>query len=135
VLPLVEELSAAGVQLNVTAILTLEQTAAAVQALSPETPSVISIFAGRIADTGLDPVPVMRAAVAMASIKPAIEILWASVREPLNLYQAQECGCHIITATADVLKKAPMYRKDLIQLSLETVEMFYKDALSAGYRL
>ena len=135
VLPLVRDLSAAGVQLNVTAILTLEQTAGAVEALSPKTPSVISIFAGRIADTGLDPVPIMRAAVAMASIKPTIEILWASVREPLNLYQAQECGCHIITATSDVLKKASMYRKDLVKLSLETVEMFYQDALSAGYRL
>lgn len=134
-LPLARELSAEGVQLNVTALLTLEQTAGAVDALNPDVPSIISIFAGRIADTGIDPVPVMRAAVAMASIKPNIEILWASVREVLNLYQAQQCGCHIITATPDVLKKVALAGKDLNELSLETVAMFYQDATAAGFKL
>lgn len=134
-LPLARDLSAEGVQLNVTALLTLEQVAGAVEALHPDTPSIISVFAGRIADTGVDPVPVMRAAVAMASIKPNIEILWASVREVLNLYQAQQCGCHIITATTDVLKKVSLGGKDLTELSLETVAMFYQDATAAGYKL
>jgi transaldolase len=134
-LPIVHDLSAQGVKVNVTAILTLEQVDGAVAALAPQTPGIISIFAGRIADTGVDPMPVMRTAVAMASVKPKAEILWASVREALNLYQAQQCGCQIITATPDVLKKMPMYGKDLSQLSLETVEMFYKDAQSAGYEI
>lgn len=134
-LPLARELSAAGVKLNITAILTLEQVAAAIDAVSIDTPAIISIFAGRIADTGIDPVPVMAAAVAMASTKPQVEILWASVREVLNLYQAQQCGCHIVTATADVLKKVAQYGKDLDDLSLETVAMFYSDAQSAGYSL
>jgi transaldolase len=119
----------------VTAILTLEQVAGAVEAVDPETPSVISIFAGRIADTGIDPMPVMRAAVAMAAVRPNAEVLWASVREVLNLYQARECGCHIITTTPDLVKKISMYGKNLAELSLETVGMFYKDALSAGYTL
>jgi transaldolase len=134
-LPLVSELSAAGVKVNVTAILTLEQVAGTVEALDAETPSVISIFAGRIADTGIDPMPVMRAAVAMAAIRPNAEVLWASVREVLNLYQAKECGCHIITTTPDLVKKIAMHGKDLSELSLETVGMFYQDALSAGYTL
>ena len=132
---LVEELSREGVKVNVTALMTLEQVSETVEALAPETPAIISIFAGRIADTGIDPQPVMRAAVAMAAKRPRAEILWASVREVLNLYQARECGCHIITSTSDVLKKLDMYGKNLEELSLETVEMFYKDALSAGYTL
>ena len=134
-LPLVAELSSEGVKINVTALMTLEQVADTVEALDPETPAIISIFAGRIADTGIDPVPVMRAAVAMAAKRPRAEILWASVREVLNLYQAKECGCHIITSTTEVIKKIDMYGKNLDDLSLETVEMFYKDALSAGYTL
>jgi transaldolase len=134
-LPLVRELSAAGVKINVTAMLTLEQVAGTVEALDPATPAIISVFAGRIADTGIDPMPIMRATVAMASIRPQAEVLWASVREVLNLYQAQQCGCHIITCTPDVLKKIAMYGKNLADLSLETVAMFHQDALSAGYSL
>ena len=134
-LPLIAELSAMGVKVNVTAILTLEQVAGTVEALAPETPAVISIFAGRIADTGLDPMPIMRAAVAMAARRPHAEVLWASIREVLNIYQAQECGCHIITATPDLLKKLDMAGKDLADLSAETVAMFDTDARAAGYKL
>lgn len=134
-LPLIAELSAMGVKVNVTAILTLEQVAGTVEALDPETPAVISIFAGRIADTGLDPMPIMRAAVAMAARRPHAEVLWASIREVLNVYQAQECGCHIITATPDLLKKLDMAGKDLADLSAETVAMFDTDARAAGYQL
>jgi transaldolase len=134
-LPIVAELAAEGVKVNVTAILTLEQVAGAVDALCPETPAIVSVFAGRIADTGLDPEPIMRAAVAMAAVKPRTEILWASVREVLNVYQARACGCHIITSTSEVIAKIDMYGKNLEDLSLETVAMFYKDALQAGYTL
>jgi transaldolase len=134
-LPLVADLSAQGVKVNVTALMTLEQVSATVQALAIDTPAVISIFAGRIADTGIDPEPIMRAAVAMAAIRPRAEILWASVREVLNVYQARDCGCHIITSTAEVIKKMDLYGKNLDHLSLETVDMFYNDALKAGYAL
>ncbi len=134
-LPLVEELSREGVKVNVTALMTLEHVAATVDALAMQTPAIISIFAGRIADTGVDPEPIMRAAVAMASLKPQSEVLWASVREVLNVYQARNCGCHIITSTTEVIKKIDMYGKNLDELSLETVDMFYKDALKAGYTL
>ncbi len=131
----VRRLAAEGVRLNVTAILTLEQVAATVEALDPLTPAIVSIFAGRIADTGRDPVPVIRAAVALAALKPRAEVLWASTREVLNVYQAQECGCHIITATGDILKKLEMAGQDLDALSLDTVGMFRRDAVAAGYQL
>ena len=134
-LPLIAELSAIGVKVNVTAILTLEQVAGAVEALDPATPAVISIFAGRIADTGVDPMPIMRAAVAMAGLRPNAEVLWASIREVLNIYQAQDCGCQIITATPELLKKLDMAGKDLTDLSAETVAMFDTDARAAGYKL
>ncbi|MBI1682820.1 transaldolase [Caulobacter hibisci] len=134
-LPMVRELAAEGVKLNVTAILTLEQVAETVDALHADVPAVISVFAGRIADTGVDPMPVMRAAVAMAARRPKAEVLWASVREVLNIYQARDCGCHIITSTPDVLKKLSMAGKDLADLSQETVAMFYDDAVAAGFQL
>jgi transaldolase len=134
-LPLVHELAHEGVKLNVTAILTLPQVAATVEALAPDAPAIISIFAGRIADTGVDPAPIMRAAVAMAARLPLAEVLWASVREVLNLYQAAECGCHIITSTPEIVKKIELAGMDLDRLSLDTVTMFYKDALQAGYSL
>lgn len=134
-LPMVSRLSADGIKVNITAILTLEQVAATVEAISETTPAIISVFAGRIADTGVDPMPIMRASVAMAARRPHAEVLWASTREVLNLYQAKEVGCHIITSTPDVLKKLEMGGKDLAELSLETVEMFYKDAQAAGYSL
>lgn len=134
-LPMVRGLADEGVKVNVTAILTLEQVAATVDALNADVPAVISVFAGRIADTGLDPMPIMRAAVAMATRKPQAEVLWASVREVLNVYQARDCGCHIVTSTSDVLKKLSMAGKDLADLSQETVAMFYEDARAAGFQL
>lgn len=134
-LPLVRTLSAAGVKLNVTAILTLEQVAQTVEAADPKTPMIISVFAGRIADTGVDPVPLMRAAVAMAKAKPKAEVLWASPREVLNIHQAHECGCQIITATKEILQKLEMTGKNLDELSRETVAMFRRDAVSAGFSL
>lgn len=134
-LPLVRILAAKGIKLNVTAILTLEQVAATVEALDPEVPAVISIFAGRIADTGIDPKPIMKAAVAIAARRPLAEVLWASIREVLNIYEAQDCGCQIITATPDLLKKLDMSGKNLEDLSAETVAMFDTDARAAGYQL
>ncbi len=134
-LPMVRRLAADGIKLNVTALLTLEQAALTIDALDADTPAIVSIFAGRIADTGIDPIPVIRAAVALTVLKPKAEILWASTREVLNIYQAQECGCHIITATADIVKKLDMAGKNLAALSLETVAMFRRDAVAAGYQL
>ena len=109
--------------------------AGTVEALDEDVPGIVSVFAGRIADTGVDPVPVMRAAVALAARKPRAEVLWASPREVLNIYQARDCGCHIITATPDILKKLEMSGKDLDQLSQDTVIMFYQDAVAAGFKL
>ncbi|GAW39850.1 putative transaldolase [Brevundimonas sp. SH203] len=134
-LPMAKALAADGVKLNITAMLTLEQVAEAIEVLADDTPAILSVFAGRIADTGVDPVPVMRAAVAMAARKPMAEVLWASTREVLNVYQAAECGCHIITATPDILKKLEMAGRDLADLSLDTVAMFRKDAVAAGFSL
>ena len=133
--PLVKRLSAAGVKLNVTAILTLDQVRAVTGALDPNVPAIISVFAGRIADTGVDPVPLMRDAVKIASAKPKAEVLWASPRELLNIFQAEECGCHIITVTNDILKKLAMVGKPLEELSLDTVKMFFNDASAAGFKL
>jgi transaldolase len=132
---LVQHLSEAGVKVNVTALLTLPQVRRIAARLSSRTPSVISIFAGRVADTGIDPVPVMRAALEITRANPAIEILWASPRELLNVVQASHIGCHIITATADVLAKLPMIGRDLDDYSLDTVKMFYSDGVAAGFRL
>jgi transaldolase len=134
-LPLVRKLAAEGVMLNITAILTLEQTAGSIEALNEDVPAIVSIFAGRIADTGVDPLPIMRAAVAMATRKPKAEILWASLREPLNIYQARDCGCHIVTGAPDILKKLDMAGQDLSELSLQTVAMFRHDAVAAGFQL
>jgi len=134
-LPLVSDLSRQGVKLNVTAILTLEQVVGTVDALDERTPGIVSVFAGRIADTGVDPMPIMRAAVAIAARKPLAEVLWASPREVLIIHQARDCGCHIITATPDILGKLDMAGKDLEDLSQETVAMFHRDALAAGFQL
>ncbi len=133
---LIRELSLQGVKLNVTAILTLEQTVQTCQALKGGAPSVVSIFAGRIADTGRDPIPLMQAALEICtSFGKDIELLWASTREALNIVQAEHSGCHIITVPVDILKKTSMFGKDLTQLSLETVRMFKNDAESAGFKL
>ena len=133
--PLIERLSRAGVQLNVTAILALDQVRRVTEALAPQTPAIISVFAGRIADTGIDPVPLMAESVKIMKAKPKAELIWASPRELLNIFQADSIGCHIITATNDILKKLSLVGKDLADYSLETVDMFYKDAAAAGYRI
>jgi transaldolase len=133
--PLVKRLSAAGVKLNITAILTLDQVRAITEVLDANVPAIISVFAGRIADTGVDPVPLMREAVKIASAKPKAAVLWASPRELLNIFQAEECGCHIITVTNDILKKLTMVGKSLDELSLDTVKMFFNDAAAAGFTL
>jgi len=135
-LPLIKELGQAGVKLNVTALLTLKQVAGVAAALNPEVPSVVSVFAGRIADTGVDPVPMMRACGALLHELPKAELLWASTREVLNIMQAEECGCAIITVPHDILTKAAkMFGMDLTELSLDTVKTFSKDAAAAGFTL
>jgi transaldolase len=134
-IPLIRRLSAARVKLNVTAILTLEQVSAVVEALDPEVPAIISVFAGRIADTGRDPIPLMTEARAIKAKRPKAMLLWASPRELLNIFQADACGCDIITVTWDIIKKLSMVGKSLDELSLETVRMFHGDAAAAGYRL
>lgn len=133
--PLIGRLAGAGVKLNVTAILTLEQVRAVVDALNPDVPAIVSVFAGRIADTGRDPVPLMREAAAICAEKPKSMLLWASPRELLNIFQAEECGCQIITCTSEILKKLAMVGKPLDELSLDTVKMFYNDASAAGFKL
>ncbi len=133
--PLIERLSKAGVVLNVTALMSLEQVKSVTQALAPETPAIISVFAGRIADTGLDPVPLMAEAVKIMRAKPKAELIWASPRELLNIFQADSVGCHIITATNDILKKLSLVGKNLDDYSLETVEMFYRDATAAKFTI
>jgi transaldolase len=134
--PLIGRLSAAGVKLNITAILTLDQVRAVVDVLNPATPAIVSVFAGRIADTGVDPVPLMREAAQICAARPKAELLWASPRELLNIFQADEVGCHIITVTSDILKKySTMVGKPLDELSLDTVKMFFNDAAAAGFKL
>jgi transaldolase len=128
-------LAGAGVKLNVTALLTLDQVRRVSEILGGGPPCKVSVFAGRIADTGRDPVPVMAAAVELLRPYPNLELIWASPRELLNLFQADAVGCHIITATTDILKKLNLVGKDLHEYSLETVKMFYEDAQKAGYRL
>lgn len=133
--PLVKRLVGDGIKLNVTAILTLEQVEAVNDVLSPHIPAIISVFAGRIADTGYDPVPIMAQAAQILKGESQAELLWASPREVLNVYQAEICGCDIITATGDILKKLSMRDKDLNELSRETVQMFYDDACKAGFQI
>ena len=128
-------LSSRGVQVNVTAVFTVLQVKEIIRNLAPETPSIISIFAGRIANAGVDPMPIMKRSVELAKPLPKCEILWASTREAFNVIQAEECGCHIITVTPDILATIKNFGKDLHQYSLETVQMFYRDAQSAGYSL
>jgi len=132
---LIEKLVAKKVKLNVTALMTLVQVRDVVAALDPDVPSYVSVFAGRIADTGLDPVPLMAEAVELLKTAPAAELIWASPRELLNIFQADAIGCHIITVTNDLLKKLDLVGKDLNDYSLETVKMFFDDARAAGFRL
>lgn len=135
-IPLVKELAQQGVKLNITALLTLAQVRDVAAVLNPNVPSVVSIFAGRIADTGVDPMPIMRAAGALLEGQPKAELLWASVREVLNILQAEESGTKIVTVPHDILAKAAkMLGTDLTALSLDTVKMFAKDAAAAGFKL
>jgi len=133
--PLIAELAGQGVQINATAILTLEQVRTVAAALNPEVPAIVSVFAGRIADTGRDPEPVLREAKAILAPNPKARLLWASTRELLNIIQAQACGCDIITVSPDLLKKYALFGMDLRELSLETVRMFCRDAAAAGFAL
>ena len=132
---LIRRLAAAGVKLNITAILTLDQVRCVVDALQSNVPAIVSVFAGRIADTGVDPVPLMTEAAKICAKKPKAKLLWASPRELLNIFQADACGCQIITVTPDLLKKLSLVGKSLDEMSLDTVKMFYNDAAAAGFRL
>lgn len=132
---LVKKLGERNVKMNVTAIMTMNQVENVVAALNPIVPSYVSIFAGRIADTGKDPLPIMVAAVQMLKVAPKAELIWASPRELLNIFQADDVGCHVITVTNDILKKLSLVNYDLDEYSLDTVKMFYSDALAAGFKL
>lgn len=130
---LVKRLSDRNVKLNVTAVMTLAQVEQMSSMLNPQTASYISIFAGRIADTGVDPVPLMRKALAILAPNPNAELVWASPREILNIFQADDIGCQVITLTDDILKKLPLLDYDLAAYSLDTVKMFHDDARAAGF--
>jgi transaldolase len=132
---LVRRLSNDGIKLNITAIMTIEQVRKVVDAVKDGAPSCVSVFAGRIADTGRDPVPIMTECVAILKAAPRAELIWASPRELLNIIQADAIGCHIITVTNDILKKLPLIGKDLGDYSLDTVKMFFDDGRKAGFSL
>jgi transaldolase len=134
-IPLIRHLTQSGVKLNVTALMTPDQVCDVSAALAGGPPAFVSVFAGRVADTGRDPVPVMAAALELVRMYPNIELIWASPRELFNIFQADAIGCHIITATNDILLKLNLVGKDLHEYSLETVKMFREDAVKAGYTL
>ncbi len=134
-LPIIRRLSSDGIPLNVTAVMTHAQVASVTQALDPAAPAIVSVFAGRIADTGRDPVPVMAECVEILKPRPMAQLLWASPRELLNIFHADTVGCHIITVTDDLLAKLPSVGKELNDFSLETVRMFYEDAKRVGYEI
>jgi transaldolase len=135
-LPLISELSAEGVKLNITAILTREQVEGVAGAVKRDVPCVVSVFAGRVADTGVDPLPLMKDSLALLRDLPEAELLWASVREVLNIFQAAGCGCDIVTVPHDILDKvAKLGGMDLAELSLDTVRTFHRDAMAAGFKL
>ena len=131
----VHDLAKDGVKVNVTAMMTLGQVRDMVKELAGGPPAYVSLFAGRVADSGRDPVPLMAAAVELCRLAPNVELIWASPRELLNIFQADEIGCHIITVTNDILRKLALVGKDLEEFSLDTVKMFRNDALSSGYSL
>jgi transaldolase len=135
-IPLIRDLAGEGVRVNITAILTRDQVGAVAGALNRDAPAVVSVFAGRIADTGVDPVPMMKESLKTISGLPAAELLWASVREVLNIFQAADCGCHIVTVPHDILAKVvKLGGMDLGELSFDTVRMFHQDAIAAGFNL
>jgi transaldolase len=131
----VKKLSGEKVKLNITALMTINQVEEVSKVLNPKVPSYVSIFAGRIADTGVDPLPLMKQSLSILKILPLTELIWASPRELLNIFQADQIGCHIITVTQDILKKLDMIDYDLNEYSLDTVKMFFNDAVVAGYKL
>ncbi|HER6178955.1 TPA: transaldolase [Streptococcus pyogenes] len=133
--PLIQKLSAKGIKSNVTAIFTIEQTQAVVDHLTAGVPAIVSVFAGRIADTGVDPMPIMEEALRICRQKEGVELLWASPRETYNIYQADQLGVDIITCTTDLIAKLPLQGKDLEDYSLETVQMFLKDSTSLGFKI
>ncbi|HEQ8693041.1 TPA: transaldolase [Streptococcus pyogenes] len=133
--PVIQKLSAKGMKLNVTAIFTIEQTQAVVDHLTAGVPAIVSVFAGRIADTGVDPMPIMEEALRICRQKEEVELLWASPRETYNIYQADQLGVDIITCTTDLIAKLPLQGKDLEDYSLETVQMFLKDSTSLGFKI
>ncbi|AMA69517.1 transaldolase [Streptococcus pyogenes] len=133
--PLIQKLSAKGIKLNVTAIFTIEQTQAVVDHLTAGVPAIVSVFAGRIADTGVDPMPIMEEALRICRQKEEVELLWASPRETYNIYQADQLGVDIITCTTDLIAKLPLQGKDLEDYSLEAVQMFLKDSTSLGFKI
>ena len=133
--PLIKKLSAAGVAVNVTAIFTLDQVRRVTECLADATPAIVSVFAGRVADTGIDPVPLMTEAVSILKAKKHAELIWASPRELLNIFQADAIGCHIITVTNDILGKLALVGKNQDEYSLETVQMFYRDAVAAAFSI
>ena len=128
-------LSSNNVKLNITAILTSTQVAEVVSALNPRVSNYVSVFAGRIADTGVDPIPMMKDCLKLIAVNPMSELIWASPRELLNIFQADEIGCHIITATSDILNKLNLIGKDLTSYSLDTVKMFRNDAVQSGFEI
>jgi transaldolase len=135
-IPLIEQLTGEGVKLNITALLTSRQVKAVAAALNPSVPAVVSVFAGRVADTGVDPLPIMQESLEILGRLPKAELLWASVREVLNVFQAAACRCHIVTVPHDILKKlVELGGKDLDDVSLDTVRMFHQDAVAAGFKL
>jgi len=135
-IPLIEQLAGEGVKVNITAVLTPRQVKAVAAVLDPSVPAIVSVFAGRIADTGVDPMPIMKESIEILSDLPKAELLWASVREVLNVFQAAACRCHIVTVPHDILKKfVELAGKDLEELSLDTVRMFHRDAAAAGFEL
>jgi len=133
--PLIRRLVADGVKVNVTALMTVAQVEQVIECVAEGPPAFVSVFAGRIADSGRDPIPIMRESLRVLSSHPQVELIWASPREILNVVQADEIGCHVITVTHDLLKKLGGLGKDLDQFSLETVQMFHRDAQASGYQL
>jgi len=133
--PLIEDLAGHGLKLNVTAIMTTQQVRDVAAALNPKVPAIVSVFAGRIADSGRDPLPIMKESLEILWPLPKAELLWASPREALNILQAEAMGCHIITVTPDLLAKTSNFGKDLGDFSLETVKMFYNDARKSGFKI
>lgn len=133
--PLIAELAQSRIKLNITAILSLRQVKEVYDALQPDVSAFVSVFAGRIADTGLDPLPLMKDSLELIKPKPALELLWASPREPLNIMQADRMGCQIITVTPEILAKCSKFGMDLEDLSLDTVKMFYNDATKSGFKI